>query len=196
MSATFAPYGLICAKHPSGQSRANAYSIASGYAANIFTGDPVKLDTAGVVQLATSDGTRTGTTDTVDILGVFAGCQYTDATGKPNWSPFWPSGQVATNVVAWVYDDPANVYAIQANGPIPATAVGDQADFTNFAAPGGSVMTGFSSVALGTLVGAGVQGQLRVVDLHRLSDNAWGDSFTQVLVQIAEHTYVAEKAAV
>ena len=70
MSATNAPYGFICAKHPSGQSRANEYQITSAYAANIFTGDPVKLVTTGTIELATSDGTRTGTVDGIEVLEI------------------------------------------------------------------------------------------------------------------------------
>ena len=197
MSAVNAPFGFICAKHPSGQSRANEYTIASAYAANIFTGDPVKLVTAGTIQLATSDGSRTGTTDGVEVHGIFAGCVYTDSAGKPNWSSYWPSGQVATDIKAYVYDDPVNVFLVQADGSVAAAAIGDQADWTGFTAPGGSTVTGRSLATLSsTLVGAGVQGQFRIVEFDRSADNAAGDAFTKVHVQIAEHTYVAPIVAI
>lgn len=197
MSAVSAPFGFIVAKHPSGQTRANEYTIASGYAVNLFTGDPVKLLTDGSVVLGTSDGTRTGTVDNVSLLGIFAGCVYTDASGKPNWSAYWPASTTATDIKAYVYDDPENVFVVQSNGSIAATAKGDQADFTGFTAPGGSTSTGRSSVALSsTLVGAGQQGQFRIVDFDRSVDNAAGDSYTKVLVQIAEHQYRAEATAI
>ena len=63
MSSTSAPFGFRASFHNSGQMRPKAYVIASTYAANIFSGDPVKLTDNGVIQLGTSDGTRSGTTD-------------------------------------------------------------------------------------------------------------------------------------
>ena len=106
MSSTSAPYGFRPSFHNSGQMRPKAYTIASTYAASIFSGDPVKLISDGTVQLGSSDGTRSGTTDGVILLGIFAGVEYNDATGKPTISPFWPSGTTGTNIVAYVYDDP------------------------------------------------------------------------------------------
>lgn len=197
MSATNAPFGFIAAKHPSGMVRAREYTIATGYAANIFLGDPVKLVTAGTIQLGTSDGTRTGTVDNISLLGVFAGCVYTDSTGKPNWSAYWPASTAATDIKAYVYDDPENTYVVQADGSIAAAGIGDEADWSGFAAPGGSTATGRSLATLSsTLVGAGNQAQFRIVEFDHSVDNAAGDSFTKVLVQITEHQYKAETVAV
>lgn len=197
MSATNQPFGFIAIRHPSGQTRARPYPIASGYATDIFNHDPVKLVTAGTVQLSTSDGTRTGTVDGILPIGIFAGCTYTDASGKPNFSPYWPASTVSTDAIAWVYDDPVNEFVVQANGSIAATAIGDQADWTGFTAPGGSTITGQSSATLSaTLVGAGNQGNFRIIDVDRSTDNAFGDAFTKVIVQIAEHTYIAPKTAI
>jgi hypothetical protein len=197
MSATNAPFGFICVKHPSGQSRANEYTIASAYAANIFQGDPVKLVTAGTIQLATSDGSRTGTVDGIEVLGIFAGCVFTDSSGKPTWSNFWPTGQVATDIKAYVYDDKENIYVVQATGSVAAAGLGDQADWAGFTAPGGSTATGRSLATLSaTLVGAGQQGQFSIVEFDRSVDNAAGDAFTKVLVKVAEHTYAAPYVAI
>lgn len=197
MSATNAPFGFRCVKHPSGQSRGNEYQIASGYAANIFAGDPVKLTTDGVIQLATSDGTRTGTVDGVKVLGVFAGVFYVDNTGKPNWSPYWPSGTTATQIKAYVYDDKENIYEVQADGSVDAVDLGSQADWSGFAAPGGSTATGLS---LGTLsatpVAGGAQGQFSIVEIQRGVDNEWGDAYTKVLVKVAEHVFAAPYVSV
>lgn len=197
MSATNAPFGFIAAKHPSGECRARQYTIASGYAANIFQGDPVKLVTAGTIQLGTSDGTRTGTVDNISLLGIFAGCSYVDSQGKPNFSNFWPTGQVATDIKAFVYDDPDTLFLVQADGSVAAAGIGDEADWTGFTAPGGSTTTGRSLATLSsTLVGAGQQGQFRIEEFDYTPDNAAGDSFTKVLVSIAEHQYRAEATAV
>ena len=83
MSSTSAPFGFRASFHNSGQMRPKAYTVASTYAANIFSGDPVKMTDNGVIQLGTSDGTRSGTTDGIALLGIFVGCQYNDASGKP-----------------------------------------------------------------------------------------------------------------
>ena len=84
MSATTEAFGFRASYHNSGRITAKAYTIASGYAQNVFSGDPVKLVDAGTIQLATSDGTRTGTVDGISNLGIFAGVQYDDALGKPS----------------------------------------------------------------------------------------------------------------
>jgi len=197
MSSVSAPFGFIAAKHPSGRANAREYTIASAYAADVFLGDPVKLVAAGTIQLGTSDGTRTGTVDGVKLLGIFAGCSYVDANGKPNYSPYWPSGQVATDIKAYVYDDPETFFLVQADGAIAASDIGDEGDWTGFTAPGGSTATGRSLAMLdASLVGAGNQAQFRVMELDRTQDNAFGDSYTKVLVQIAEHQLRAAAVAV
>ena len=153
MSSTSAPFGFRASYHNSGQIIAKAYTIASGYAQNVFQGDPVKLTDDGVIQLGSSDGTRTGTTDGILLLGIFAGCQYTDALGVPTVSPYWPSGITATEITAWVYDDPEILFAVQYDNPGTAgtdtvqTAVGEQCDWT-VASPGGSTRTGLSDTKL------------------------------------------------
>ena len=198
MPSTSAPYGFRAVKHPSGLARANPYVIATGYAANIFSGDPVKLVTAtGTIALATTDGARASSTAT-DLLGVFKGVEYTDGTGKRVVSNFWPTGTAATNVVAWVYDDPATVFEVQGTGTAYVQAdIGDQADsvLTN-STTGGSTLTGLSFASTGTVVGAGSQGQFRIVAIAPAIDNAIGDSYVSVQVQMARPQFVAAKVAI
>jgi hypothetical protein len=47
-----------------------------------------------------------------------------------------------------------------------------------------------------TAVGAGVQGQLRVVDLAPYVDNAWGDAYTTVRVVIANSQFFGAVTAI
>lgn len=186
MSATSAPYGFVPVRHPTGQVRSNPYPIAAAYATQINKGMPVILNT---------NGTITAGTAAADLLGVFHGVEYTDTTGRRVVSNYWPSGGVtgATNIVAYVNDDPATIYSVQADGSIAATAVGDQADVSNV----GNQGSGFSQATLSaTLAGAGVQAQFRILDVDRSVDNAWGDSYTKVLVQIARHQFVGNKVAI
>jgi len=192
MSSTSAPFGFRPSYHNSGQMRPKAYTIASTYAANIFSGDPVKLTDNGVIQLGTSDGTRSGTVDGISLLGIFAGCQYLDASGKPTISPFWPSGTTGTEIVAWVYDDPETLFDVQYNNPSPGTtvqtAVGEECDWT-VASPGGSTQTGLSNTYL-TAIQA-TSGQFQITGFAYSIFDSITDAYVQVTVRINEHHYKA-----
>ena len=192
MSSTSAPFGFRASYHNSGQMRPKAYTIASTYAANIFSGDPVKLTDNGVVQLGTSDGTRTGTVDGISLLGIFAGCQYNDASGKPTISPFWPSGATGTEIVAWVYDDPETLFDVQytnpSSGTTVQTAVGEECDWT-VASPGGSTQTGLSNCQL-TAIQA-TSGQFQITGFAYSIFDSITDAYVQVTVRINEHHYKA-----
>ena len=192
MSSTSAPFGFRPSYHNSGQMRPKAYVIASTYAANIFSGDPVKLTDNGVVQLGTSDGTRSGTVDGISLLGIFAGCQYLDASGKPTISPFWPSGTTGTEIVAWVYDDPETLFDVQytnpSSGTTVQTAVGEECDWT-VASPGGSTQTGLSNCQL-TAIQA-TSGQFQITGFAYSIFDSITDAYVQVTVRINEHHYKA-----
>jgi len=192
MSSISAPFGFRASFHNSGQMRPKAYVIASTYAANIFSGDPVKLTDAGVIQLGTSDGTRSGTVDGISLLGIFAGVQYLDATGKPTISPFWPSGTTGTEITAWVYDDPETLFDVQYNNPSAGTtiqtAVGEECDWT-VASPGGSTSTGLSNTYL-TAIQA-TSGQFQITGLGYEINDSLTDAYAVVTVRINEHHYKA-----
>lgn len=192
MSSTSAPFGFRPSFHNSGQMRPKAYTIASAYAANIFSGDPVKLVDAGTIQLGTSDGTRTGTVDGISLLGIFAGCEYVDSTGKPTVSNFWPTGITATNIVAWVYDDPETLFDVQYDNPSAGTtvqtAVGEECDWVPTAA-GGSTSTGLSSTKL-TAIQA-TSGQFQITAFHLFPTDDLTDAYLVAQVRINEHLYKA-----
>jgi hypothetical protein len=192
MSSISAPFGFRASYHNSGQMRPKAYVIASAYAANIFSGDPVKLTDNGVIQLGTSDGTRSGTTDGVSLLGIFAGVQYLDASGKPSISPFWPSGTTGTEITAWVYDDPETLFDVQYNNPSAGTtvqtAVGEECDWT-VASPGGSTQTGLSNTFL-TAIQA-TSGQFQITGFGYEITDSLTDAYVVVSVRINEHHYKA-----
>lgn len=194
MSSTSAPFGFRPSFHNSGQMRPKAYTIASTYAANIFMGDPVKLVDAGTIQLGTSDGSRTGTVDGVLLLGIFAGVEYTDALGKPTVSNFWPTGTTATNIVAYVFDDPETLFDVQyANPSTPGTdtvqtAVGEECDWTA-TAPGGSTSTGLSSTSLTVIMAT--SGQFQITGFHMFPNDSLTDAYVTATVRINEHHYKA-----
>ena len=189
MSATNAPFGLRPAFFPTGLERAQALSggITSGYSSNILKGQAVKYDSAAGVILPVA-GTEA-------FAGAFAGVEWTDTTGRRRVSNYWPAGTTGTEIVAYFYNDPLIVYEIQADGSVAQTSVGMQADLSNLAA--GSNVTGLSQCTMSsTIKTQGNQGQLRIVDLGRGVDNAWGDAYTVVRVQIANHQFVYPQTAI
>ena len=194
MSATLAPYGFIPLSHPSGQNRAMNYPIqnnaGTGYTTSIFKGDTVILNTAGYVTIGTA---------AADLLGVFQGCEYTEASGKPTVSNFWPAStllQTNSTPIAWVLDDVNTIYRVQnsTGASYAVSAIGDQADIDTSVA--GSTITGISGQGVGALKGAGVQGQFRILDLYHSLTNNWGDTYVEVEVQLARSQYITAKVAI
>ena len=185
MSTTSQPFGLRPAYSPSGVVRPTAYAIVTGYTSNILQNQPVKIGTAGNIEAA-AIGDR--------LIGTFQGVEFTDADGRRRVSNKWTASTAATNIVAYVTLDPSIVYEIQADGSIAVTDIGKQADFTAISA--GSTVTGLSAMMLdtATLTDSG-NASLRIIGLAPGPDNAFGDNFTIVQVQIAEHQNVADRAA-
>jgi len=178
MANANAPYGLRPVRHLcGGVIQTNKYTIASGYNTAIFTGDVVEGVAGGSIEQAEAGN--------VDNLGVFAGVSYTDAAGSQVFSPYWPASTTATNIVAYVYDDPMIVYAIQSDATGAAAAdVHMGADWEVVA---GSTTTGQSAWNLDVSGGlAGTDKSLRILRLVDDGENAWG-AYSDVEVIFNEH---------
>jgi hypothetical protein len=177
--------------------RPKAYVITSGYGVNIFSGDPVKLTDSGVVELGTSDGTRSGTTGGFNLLGIFAGVQYRDSNSRPVVSNYWPASTTGTEIQCYVYDDPETLFDVQYNNPSAGTtvqtAVGEECDWV-VASPGGSTATGLSSAYLG-VIEAGT-GQFQITGFGYGPDNVLTDAYVVATVRVNEHHYKASVASV
>jgi hypothetical protein len=195
MSATNAPFGLRPSFFPTGLERAQAITngITSGYSSNILKGQPVVYGT-------TANGGTLGTiiiaANTGAVTGAFAGVEWTDTTGRRRVSNYWPASTSGTNIVAYFYNDLNIVYEIQTDATISQTAIGNEYNFSNIAA--GSTTTGLSQCTLGvsTAVGNGAQGQMRVVDIAAYPDNAWGDAYVIVRVQLASTQFYGAYTAI
>ena len=192
MSATSAAFGFRPSFHNSGQMRPKAYTIASTYGVNIFSGDPVKLTDNGVVQLGTSDGTRNGTVAGILLLGIFAGVQYRDSNGRPVVSNYWPASTTGTEIQCFVYDDPETLFDVEYANPSPGTtvqtAVGEENDWV-VASPGGSTSTGLSNAYLGVI--ESTSGQFQITGFGYGPDNVLTDAYVVATVRINEHHYKA-----
>lgn len=187
MSSTAAPFGLRPVYHPSGQIRAAEFSIAASYTTSIFKGDPVLLATDGTITRSAAGNT---------LYGVFAGCEYIDSTGKPNYSNYWPGTASCTEIKAWVWVDAEIVYEIQGVSALTQAAIGDECDISTYAA--GSTSTGMSivSAATGSLAGAGNSAQLRIIGVAPYPDNAITDTYPILRVTINESALRAATNAV
>lgn len=185
MSAVSAPFGLKPALSPSGILRPgpSQYSILTGYATAILQNQPVKIGTNGTIEAA-AIGDR--------FIGTFQGVEYTDTTGRRRVSNQWVASTAATEIVAWVTEDPSIVYQIQANATLAVANIGEQYNFTTVSA--GSTVTGLSQCML-DVSSTAANAQMRLIGLVPGPDNAFGDAFPIALVQISEHQFVADRAA-
>lgn len=177
MANVNAPFGLRPIKVLGGgcPKPSGGYSIASGYAANLFYGMPVEMTGTGTnIQQAAAGN--------VDNIGVFGGCAYTDANGKRVHSELWPSGTVATNIEALVYDDPKIIYEAQCD-TLAEADVGLLADWDGVT---GSTTTRHSTASVAASGGATTGKSLRILRLVNRADNAYG-AYAKAEVIFAEH---------
>lgn len=148
--------------------------IASGYAADVFYGDFVKMVAAGVIQKDTGTATMTP-------VGVFMGCAYTDPnTKQKTFSQMWPTGTVASDAVAYVLDDPDAVFKMQSDESLAQTDLGNNIGVVQNA---GSTDIGRSKNALdGSTAATTNTLPLRIVEFVDGPDSAVGDAYTDALV--------------
>ena len=183
MSTTSQPFGLRPVFSPSGVVRPTAYAIVTGYTSNILGNQPVKIGTGGNIEAA-AIGDR--------FIGTFQGVEFTDTDGRRRVSNKWTASTSATEIVAYVTLDPTIVYEIQANATMTVANIGEQYDYTVITA--GSTVVGLSQMML-DVASTATNASLRVIGLSPGPDNAWGDNFPIVEVQISEHQNVADRIA-
>jgi len=159
------------------------YSIASGASGNIFSGDPVKMANTGTILVAAAGD---------QLLGVFRGCRYTNASGEVIYSSYWPNGTVSSDAVAFVVDDPNTLFEVQsaATGSVVQTVVGNNADIVYAA---GSTADGQSGVEISGTTAA-TSAQLRIVGFSGDPENNTLGTGSQsanvnMIVKINEHFY-------
>jgi len=148
--------------------------IASGYAADVFYGDFLKLVNTGTVEK------DTGTT-TMTPVGIFMGCFYTDPnTSQPTFNQMWPTGTVASDAMAYVLDDPDAVFRMQANGSLAQTTLGNNIAVVQTA---GSTTIGRSKNSVNASSAATTNTlPLRILEFMNGPDSEVGDAYTDVLL--------------
>ena len=161
------PYGLNPVNLIGGQVFAGStrlMKIASGYAADIFYGDVLKLVSTGTVE----KDTGTTTVAANGVAGVFLGCTYTDpSTKQPRFSQYWPSGTVASDAQAYVADDPDVLFKVVSVSSGTTVAFYGQSAIGNNVAlvqNSGSTTVGNSAVAInGTTIATTVSLPIRII---------------------------------
>lgn len=161
-----------------GQSR---YRIAANYGTSIFQGDLVMQVTGGGIEIHADGGT-------VPIVGVFNGCMYTDpTTSEQVFSNYYPASTNASDIIAFVHDDPNTVFEIQADDTFPVADLFGNFDivYTN----SGSTYTGISGAELDVTTGAtSTNLPLKAIDISQDPENSdVASANTNVLVVIQNH---------
>jgi hypothetical protein len=163
-----------------GQSR---YRIAANYGTAIFQGDMVMQVTGGTVEIHADGGT-------VPIVGVFNGCQYTDpTTGEQKFSNFYPASTNASDLIAFIIDDPMVIFEVQADAAFPVADLFGNFDVVYTSA--GSTTTGISGSELKvTDGGTATTLSLKAIDISQDPENSdVGSANTNVKVVIQNHIF-------
>jgi hypothetical protein len=184
MTTSAAPFGFSPSRKRGNNPNAigtNEYPIASGYAANIFTGDLVRIN-AGNLQTVT---------DTNEIVqGVFMGCRYVE-NGEQKFKSYFPSGTSVTDAFGIVCDDPNQVFEVQADASVTA---GDLFGSQNFGVVlgAGSTFTGKSGHSIDASTRTSGIAMVRTLDSVNEPGNqvAVGTerAFLKVNARLVQHT--------
>ena len=168
------------APYTGGQSR---YRIAANYGTSIFQGDMVAQVTGGTVEVHADGGT-------VPVVGVFNGVQYTDPTsGEQVFSNYYPASTNASDIIAFIIDDPDVVYEVQADDTFPVADLFGNFDIVYTTA--GSTSTGISGAELDVTTGATATTlPIKAIDISQDPNNSdVGAAHTNVLVVIQNSVF-------
>ena len=160
----------------------NRYTIASGYATAIYQGDLVEPLTSGNIQ-------KHGANTSDAVVGVFNGCFYTDpTTQKPTFKNHYPGGIAASDITAFVIDDPDAVFLIDADEAFTRADLYRNYSVTNTT---GVTATGISKAQLDVSVsGTATTFAIQAIDICQDPDNSdTANANANVLVRINNHFY-------
>ena len=160
----------------------NRYTIASGHTTAIFQGDMV-------IPLASGNIDRHTAGNGTAILGVFNGCFYTDpTTQKPTYKNYYPGGVAASDITAFVVDDPDAVFLVDSDSTFTRANLFSNYDVTNTT---GVTQTGISKCQLDHSSGDTTNTlPIQAIDISQDPDNSdTSTSNANILVRINNHFY-------
>ena len=169
------------------------YVIKSGYTGVMYAGDIVEFGAGtgeGGSAIAAGYVGEAAATSSVRNVGIFNGCFYDDpTTSKPTFKNYWPGSVTVTNpsagATAFVYDNPDDLFEVQANGTLVRATVGRAVDMGYTA---GSTINGRSKEELDTTAGADLA--LRVIRISGDPSNIdIGSANANWIVKFNQHIY-------
>ena len=196
MATTASPYGLKAVNHIGGTPYAGStrlLPIASGLAQNIFNGSVVGITGAGTVTLVTDAGTN-GDPFPAGVIGVFVGVTYTDPnSGNITFRQNWPTGTVTADAQAYVIDDPAVIFQVQANGAVTAADLGQCCSIIAQTTNTGTLSSGNSTTAVNAATTSVNADAFKIVGFVDSPTSTVGDAFTDLLVKFnpVAHAYTS-----
>ena len=148
------------------------YEIADNSTTAIFQGDLMMMGgynsdqpDAGGVNVAVGYVSNSAVTENVLNFGVFNGCFYIDpTTSKPTWKNYYPGAvNITTGTIdAYCYDNPQQLYEVQASGSLTQASMGNLIDSNTYVA--GSTINGHSKMELASAItGSGATAQWRLI---------------------------------
>jgi len=154
------------------------YSISANDSTTIYFQDPVKMSAAGTVDQATVTST---------ILGSLNGVFYTDPTSKkPTWSNHYAQVN-ASDIVAFVSDDPYERFEIQTNIST-ASAQTDVFNNADIALVAGNSANYVSKAVLNDATLSTNSAQLKILGVSKDPDNNdLSSGYVNWVVEINEH---------
>lgn len=126
-------------------------------------------------------------TTTNYAAGAFQGCEYIDpVTKQPTFSNYFPSGvsSAVGDVTAFVVDDPAATYIVQADASVSVGDINLNFDVTLGA---GSSFTGVSGFGIKAASRVQTTAMVRVLDIYGEPGNNFSDANPKVEVRIVQH---------
>lgn len=160
----------------------NRYTVKANYNTAIFQGDLVIPTSTGNIE-------RFVYNTTYAVVGVFNGCFYTDpTTQKPTWKNYYPGSVNASDITAFVIDDPDAVFLMDADDTFARANLYSNYSVTNTT---GVTQTGISKVQLDvSAVGTASTFVVQAIDISQDPDNSdVSASNGNVLVRINNHFY-------
>lgn len=153
MAKTASPYGLRPVKMLGGRpytgGSVKQIPMTVNSAVAVYTGDVIQIGAASAGQPQAIAATVT--TSSAGVIGVCAGVSYVDPVLKYQvFGQYLPANAVNagyTDILIHVYDDPDQLFQVQAAGSVAATVLGKFAALENF---GGNSKTGLSTIRLAT----------------------------------------------
>ena len=133
-------------------------------------------------------------TENILNFGVFNGCFYIDPpTAKPTWKNYYPRAvNITTGTIdASCYDNPQQLYEVQASGGLTQAAMGNLIDSNTYVA--GSTINGHSKMELASAItGSGATAQWRLIrGSEDPSNNDKSSANANWIVRLNESIYYA-----